>query len=537
MKKRFSFQRLTVMTYTVVLALFVAFAGYMLAFENNKVYRVRDTEACQTVENYSVTEIADPSAPAGVRMEYRWILQNNRKDDVSLAFYLIHSYAEVRFDDELMYSLTAGENNRIGMSPSSNWVIIPVYRSDYGRQVTVTVTPVYRSVVNRTPQFKIGSEYDIMMSQLKNDLPQIVLSFLCILMGILLIIVQLYLKMKKQIASLDLLYLGNFSLLIGVWRITDTRFSSVMFADYSMALGYIALAALFIMAVPFLLFMSDQNTGKKRVLLKTATLATCAVALVALCCQVFGLAELREMLIACHTILMIDIVVLVGTSLCCLGKGFKELNTFVFIVLLVTGSLTDLVNYYLQHTSSGMVVTLVAFVIYTTYYFIDSIMNINRKAYVDVATKLYNKTCWDIYIEEYIPANEPVGIMMMDINCLKHINDTLGHKTGDKVIVRFAEILRNTFEPGEFLCRWGGDEFTVLVRNATHEKMGNYISALRTAVEAYNRSGETPEISFACGYVLSSDDPTLSKKELFAKADEWMYADKQPRYTRQTAVQ
>lgn len=106
-------------------------------------------------------------------------------------FYIVHSYAEVRLDGELIYRLTAGDNARIGNSPSSNWVVVPLYRSDVGRTVTVTVTPVYKSVQNREMVFKIGSRYAVFMQRLKTDLPQIILSSLCIIMGILLIIVQL----------------------------------------------------------------------------------------------------------------------------------------------------------------------------------------------------------------------------------------------------------------------------------------------------------------------------------------------------------
>ena len=529
-KSRFNLKSAAVAAYAAAALLFVIFSVYMFAYEENKVYNARDISSYKAVEAYSEKKIDDPSAPIDVRREFSWQIGNIDNNESCLMFYIVHSYAEVRFDGDLMYSLTPGENNSIGLSPSSNWVVVPIYPSDSGRQATVTVTPVYKSVLNRKIEFEIGSRYAVFMHRLKTDLPQIVLSSLCILMGILLVIVQLYFIVKKRTKSWDMFYLGNFSLIMGIWRITDTRFSPIMFGKHTAALGYITLSALFILAVPLLMFVEEQHIGKCSALLRLAALATSATAFVALVCQVLGIAELRETLKACHIMLIIDIAALIFISFFYGGRDIKKRNTVKFIILLVLGSITDLAYFYLKGTSSGMMITSNTFLIYTFYWFTENILNLNKKAYVDVNTKLFNKARWEEFIKENIPDNEPIGIMMFDLNRLKHTNDTLGHKIGDKMIVNFAEILRNTFNSGELLCRWGGDEFTVLVRNADREKMESYDYAVHAAVDAHNSSGAKPEIYFACGYALSTDFPGISRNELLTKADERMYGDKQQWY-------
>lgn len=532
MKQKLSFnlKSITVTAYAAVAILFIIFSVYMLYFENNNVYSARDVSSYKKVEDYTVNEIKDQSAPIGLRREFSWQIGDIENNENCLMFYVVHSYAEVRFDGELMYSLTPGENNYIGKSPSSNWVVVPIFPSDSGRKVSVIVTPVYESVLNREIEFAIGSRYAVFMHRLETDLPQIVLSSLCILMGVLFIIVQLYFIIKKRIKSWEMFYLSNFSLIMGIWRITDTRFSPIMFEKHTAALGYITLSALFIVAIPLLLFVDEQNIGKCHVLLRSATLATCAVAFTALICQVLGIAELRETLKICHVMIIIDIAVLIFVSLFYAGKGIKKRNIMIFIILLVSGSISDLVYFYLNGTSSGMMITSIAFLIYIFYRFIESILSINKKAYMDVNTNLFNKTRWNEIIEEKIPDNEPIGIMMLDLNRLKHTNDTMGHEFGDKMIIKFAEILRNSFDSGTFLFRWGGDEFTVLVRNADRKKMEDYDYALHAAVDAYNKSGAKPEIHFACGYALSTDFPDISRNELLTKADERMYCDKQKWY-------
>lgn len=518
--------RFSAVTYAALSVLFIVFCVYMLVAEHNEVHTVRSEPSYKTVTDALVKEIEDSSAPVGVRKQYSFTVENTNTGDASLIFYTVHQFAEAQLDGETVYSLTSG-NNGIGDSPSSNWTVIPLYPSDSGRQVTVTITPVYKSVINREVEFAVGSKYAFFAGRLKIDLPQIVLSALCILMGVLLITVQLQMVLSKKTSSWDNFYLGNFSLLMGIWRITDTRFSSLMFANYAKALGYITIFALFILPVPLMLFIDELHAGKRRFLLRTAAIATGAAAFCAVMLQVLGIAELREMLVLCHIMLVIDIAILVFDVMFYAAESNRERNARLFITLLAAGSVLDLFYYYFKGTSSGMTATLIVFLICSVYEFVVNIFDVSRKVYVDEKTKLFNRIRFDEFIKENVLDNETIGVMMLDLNNLKHINDTLGHEVGDKMIVEFAEILRNTVGSSEFLCRWGGDEFVVIVRNANRQRLADYVLEINKAVDKHNSLGKGTSIYFACGFALSSDFPTLSKHELLAKADEFMYKDKQ----------
>lgn len=199
----FNFKSVVVAVFAVTVLLFALFAVYMFAFKDNDVYSARDIAVYSTVDDYSTEVIEDSSAPVGVRKKYSWQIGDIDNNESCLMFYIVHSNAEVRFDDELIYSIASDEDTCTGISPSSNWVVIPLYQSDIGKRVTVTVTPVYKSVQNREIVFKIGSRYSVFMQRLKSDLPQIILSSLCIIMGILLIIVQLCFIINKRTSSLS----------------------------------------------------------------------------------------------------------------------------------------------------------------------------------------------------------------------------------------------------------------------------------------------------------------------------------------------
>ena len=125
---------------------------------------------------------------------------------------------------------------------------------------------------------------------------------------------------------------------------------------------------------------------------------------------------------------------------------------------------------------------------------------------------------------------EPIGVIMFDLNRLKYINDTMGHEVGDKMILSFSNILRNSIPYSNTICRWGGDEFTVMVTDASREKIETYLADIRFEADSYNDSCEKPEIHYAVGYALSTEFPGVSRRELMQRADARMYQDKKRWY-------
>ena len=531
MKQGISLKKTAYAAYAVAAVLFVIFSVYMLCFEKTVTFNSRGEPSFEEIKDFTKTEISAPDAPIGIKKEYRFKTDKISSGDTSLMFYVVHSYIDVKLDDTLLYSTSAGKSNRIGSTPSSYWVVIPVSQLDKDKTVTVTVTPVFKSAENRKISFMIGSSYALFMKQLKADLPQLVLSSLCIVMGALIITVQLYLIFKKRTAAWNIFFLGNFSLLLGIWRITDTRFSALIFKNHTMPIGYITLAALFTLAAPVLLYTDKQYKEKSYIVLDIASIANSVICAVALICQFLSIVELRQILIACHIMLIADIAAIVSSAVFYNTRGKRDTEAVIFTAFLVSGGVLDIIIFYIKGSSSGMIITMVAFLIYTVYEFVVSLLNTNKKAYIDSKTKLLNKAYWEDLVKEVFSADEQTAMIMFDLNSLKHTNDTLGHNTGDKMISEFSSILKNELGSKELLCRWGGDEFTVFVRNADREKTEEYISAVNNAVAAYNRSGKTPEIYFACGYALSCDFPGISWPELLAKADEYMYENKKRWYS------
>ncbi|MGV3512752.1 MAG: bifunctional diguanylate cyclase/phosphodiesterase [Novosphingobium sp.] len=121
-----------------------------------------------------------------------------------------------------------------------------------------------------------------------------------------------------------------------------------------------------------------------------------------------------------------------------------------------------------------------------------------------------------------------VYIAYLDIDRFKVVNDTLGHHVGDELVRQVAVRLRRSLPPGDFLSRFGGDEFVLLRRStggrAAADMLGRQLMALAT--EPFVISGNNLEVSFSCGISWGpeqSEDPG----ELLRRADIALYRAKQ----------
>ena len=119
-------------------------------------------------------------------------------------------------------------------------------------------------------------------------------------------------------------------------------------------------------------------------------------------------------------------------------------------------------------------------------------------------------------------SREPFGIVVCDINGLKVINDTEGHKAGDEYIKASCLMVCRTFQHSP-VFRIGGDEFAVILRGEDYKNREKLLAALRRQVEEHIRFGEGGVIAAGLA-VLEQDDRAV--EEVFRRADGRMYEEK-----------
>jgi diguanylate cyclase (GGDEF)-like protein len=120
---------------------------------------------------------------------------------------------------------------------------------------------------------------------------------------------------------------------------------------------------------------------------------------------------------------------------------------------------------------------------------------------------------------------DTVGIVVLDLNNLKGINDTFGHLEGDKFISDSATIIKSSFKDIGITYRIGGDEFCVLCKQVSESRLKEAFNLLES-LSAKQFTSDSNPILIAYGYEIYKKTDTRNINESFAKADRAMYVHK-----------
>jgi diguanylate cyclase (GGDEF)-like protein len=125
-------------------------------------------------------------------------------------------------------------------------------------------------------------------------------------------------------------------------------------------------------------------------------------------------------------------------------------------------------------------------------------------------------------------AGHPLCLLYIDMDSLKHINDSLGHAEGDMALTHFSHILTETFRDSDVIARLGGDEFVILTIGASQGDLAGIQTRLQGNVDTYNlQSVRGYALSFSLGVIWVDLNSTM--EALLAQADAAMYKHKQSR--------
>ncbi len=153
--------------------------------------------------------------------------------------------------------------------------------------------------------------------------------------------------------------------------------------------------------------------------------------------------------------------------------------------------------------------------------------SLSHLAYADGLTNMANRARADKILADFDKIETDYCIISVDLNGLKYVNDEFGHPSGDKYIKDFAKVLTTTFD-GEGICaRIGGDEFLVLIEDATDKDIDVLIGRMNSALNVMNAIYSEYQRSVATGYAFRHECPEGSPShEVYLLADQRMYEEK-----------
>ena len=144
----------------------------------------------------------------------------------------------------------------------------------------------------------------------------------------------------------------------------------------------------------------------------------------------------------------------------------------------------------------------------------------NRKAFDETLTYRMKR-----FQDEY----ENFGLMLIDVDHFKRINDTFGHQAGDEVLINIGAALKQCVRPEDFVARLGGDEFAILLHGLNSENASLVGERIRATIELYDfsvgdKKGTSTVVTLSMGLAVASRKDTFEL--LYDRADKALYKSK-----------
>ncbi len=160
----------------------------------------------------------------------------------------------------------------------------------------------------------------------------------------------------------------------------------------------------------------------------------------------------------------------------------------------------------------------------------DKLTAAQQRSLHDPLTGLANRLAYDQRLATELARSKrykvPLSILIWDIDLFKHINDNFGHKAGDKTLVLISRLLSQHCRETDFVSRFGGEEFTMLLSDTDGQSALLAAEKLRKIVEkaAFHSNGKKISITISCGITQFTEDDT--DESAFNRADEALYKAK-----------
>lgn len=487
----------------------------------------------------------------GDRLVLSNTLPQNLPDDVAMRLHIIHCATKVYVDKELIYEFgTAPEERGRFIGYGTRFISLPTGSS--GKKMMIEMTVTENNAFSSFSAPELYYRDSIFQSFYQKLAVPLGVSITLVIVGLCITIVT-FLLFFKSVSMEKLFCIGVFSITIGCWSICSYNLD-YLFTTSLLVKSYLEYFSLYILLLPLLLYFREDVVQRNRIWEKIVfSILICVnvlLLIVASVGQALNKIHLPEFVPTAQILMGLTALFLGYIIVCDMldRRSHKVLVTGLVILLVL--AVRDLVAFnvvkYFASTGSEsdyesyVAIGALFFVVALLVDFINqmrkqSYINARKQfleqiAYTDVLTNLYTRRKWEELLVQLDEKNAMYTIFQFDLNGLKYVNDTFGHEAGDKLIMRFSEILKSVFDSGELICRMGGDEFAVAVSEILDYNPAEKISRLDELVRQSNEEEKTTQISVSTGYARSVEYDSPVAAEVYKEADRRMYEAKEKYY-------
>ncbi len=429
------------------------------------------------------------------------------------------------------------------------WIPLAV---DYtGKKIEVTITPqksLYGSELNEA---FISTRSAYCISQLKSNIPSVILFITFTVTGVLEIIISAYYIVKRahlirKLTFEALFFAGCFSLVSGQWIINETRIPFIAFG-YTTGFSILNIISFLLMPIIFLeiarcIFIRiEKHDHVLDGIMAIVVLLGCLSALL-------GIYDWGELVYLAHAL---DIIVMCAVGYYSYNSITEEKKLSSRTSIAVANACFIVIAGYslIRYIDNVDYNYIFMIIIDLMIYIMVQVGLIYRRigltvkeekefaqakiyAFTDQLTGLGNRRHFYNLVEDYEKNKLPGDLtyIAIDVNRLKFYNDTLGHDAGDELLQGTAACMNLAFSssPAANIFRMGGDEFSILII-ADKKELEKKIAFLHAQLEHWHGK-YISGITVALGYASVRDNPHKTIEELGNIADSMMYTDKQKFY-------
>lgn len=469
-------------------------------------------------------------------------------EDVTLFYRSKDVSTKVFMEGEQIYETKVDESPFYNRSPGNLWNMVRLSKEYGGKMVELEITMVYDTSAVTVDHVYLGDKGDIMHSIIESKVGALLISIIVILLGIVLIFMDIMPFYRRHIKNHAASYLGLYATMIGFWSLLETNVPQ-FFVEDMRSIQLIDNIVMITANLPLLLYLNCYYRWFQNLAMRIFCYLQVFYILLCLSMQFSGRMDLHDLLKGSwvfsysNDVIMVGLVIWMGCSL--FKKRTMELRMgiqMLGILMLIVSAFISALQYTnmdtmdrAQYLRTGMLCFIVCLAVSSqinTYRLMEQGMKytiVKELAYMDGLTGLGNRTAYLEKLEELEQKeNGSLGIVFLDINNLKQVNDHIGHEAGDQLICLVAELVDATFGKEGHAYRIGGDEFCVLIEGETlYSRYKERLDEFEGHIVVQNEKKDVPfRVQVAQGFSICNQLTTVKIDQAIAEADGRMYCDK-----------
>lgn len=501
------------------------------------------------------TEPADLSRLGGYMDEETGVLSIYHRlppmdGDESLVFRSKDVYTKLLIDGEVIYETEVYESRFYNRSPGNLWNIVKLHDNCSEALVELQIDMVYDTNAVTVDHTMWGDKTDIIQAFLKEKAFGITVSMLMAIIGLILIAIGLMPAYSRARKNHGMIWLGLYAVLISVWSVIETNVIQFLVTDMRI-LQLIDNMILILDSMPLLLYLNCEYQIFRNRFMRVFCYVDSLYIFAAVLIQLSGVSDLHLVLHVAGLAMIASCVILLVWVTVELCRRIRRHQVVLNYVLQLSGmgalgisTLCEIVRHSqsdhmdrAEYMRVGMLVFIVCLAVSSqleTYRLFENGLKydiISSLAYSDGLTGLGNRTAYLEQIEAYAGGETGIsqlGIVFLDVNDLKKVNDNQGHEKGDELLSAASKIIADSFGRYGKAYRIGGDEFCVLMTGVSlQESYEAGLAEFRKLIREANMvKGRTYEIQIANGFIICDTARREKIDEAVTAADTAMYENK-----------